>query len=566
MTDRFSNTNFVVWGSKYTTNLVGRLYRRLPGLAAIFATAMFSMPVLSWADEDLATEQRGMFIADYWRKQGHQVKESTRTDSSDGDFPGWAVVSVRDEIKPGGVFADCTIRTFGTDFPDGVEHAIDQRRKAAAKPDRYVMLKSDGPAFSGYEAALFINTPELLPQQFSSDPNVTAIFRAASVYFASRRLFGNCTFRYYSPNFTRPNDAAAKAGFEKIYRALMERANQETVKVVSAFLGAYRVAAADIDQLALADKPAASPYCDDIVDFDEAVLEKVFDTVGLTKGAIPKHLLSVYKKHLTNVYKLKVPSTKSPGKFERMSVSQIDAVIKNLDHIKTAMRIAEALGAGDSDAAWSAAKDATEAFVAPKAFAALGIPLGGEILTAIDITMQSQAELKRQEDLLNVDLGFYDFLYRPQMQQALATNPQEAVRLYVQDVIKMDRDSGMKVKHREILQSYLDLMLPDGEKITIYGPDHFDKVVNLGLDRTKLNAITLTMLRDFEAKAEREAPRRRMTRARQQAQTFLSSGGGRVMNWIAKSPALDVAALVTRSAGFPEWTKSVCDEYRKLVK
>lgn len=123
-----------------------------------------------------------------------------------------------------------------------------------------------------------------------------------------------------------------------------------------------------------------------------------------------------------------------------------------------------------------------------------GVPLFGEIIMAAEVVQLSYRELQEQEDRLNMDLAFYNFMDDKLLQSELKKDPKYAVEYYTAAYI------AARPKHRKLVQAYLDVELKGKFDSMLDTENLYEILTNESESKRKatLHSAVLTMLRDFE--------------------------------------------------------------------
>ncbi len=241
----------------------------------------------------------------------------------------------------------------------------------------------------------------------------------------------------------------------------------------------------------------------------------------------------------------------------------LGAVLKHLPDVLTGLEAADAMYAGDYRKVISLGSK----FAVEKGLTWAGVPLMGEVMLAVDVTMLSFEELRHQECLKNIDLSYYNFLDDPKMKDFEARLQQttdvkkrnaiikEQTRYYLMNYIHGEgRDPFGKRRdiNRKYLQCYVDKELP-GQNIQVdyseWNPfARITQALQVSADNPGLRTATHMMLSDFSKRRKIEQARQKMLALRRSKQYSLFK---------EVLPAL---------AGYPYLEEWICTAYLKLKK
>jgi|GEM_PF-3735311 len=218
--------------------------------------------------------------------------------------------------------------------------------------------------------------------------------------------------------------------------------------------------------------------------FDD--LEYNSDMGRAALGALVKGSSGVYER----IAKYLLPRLFVDHQVLGIPLHKVNAILENLGPIIRAGDALGALMAGDyAAAADNSAKGALIYLSAVK-----GIPFVSEMLTTLEIVQMSQAELQKQEDLLQSDLIYYEYMDDPELQRRLQTDPAGAVDYYIDHFMFMDQSHCDRVSaylrqyHQREVQLNVDNRTFSGRNTNI----------RLLLKDPELRMWILGMLRDFE--------------------------------------------------------------------
>ena len=177
-----------------------------------------------------------------------------------------------------------------------------------------------------------------------------------------------------------------------------------------------------------------------------------------------------------------------------------------------------------------------------------GIPMVGEMITALEITQASFEELKKQEDMLKVDCAFYQFMDDTKLQSLIQKgNWRDVSDYYINNYIMKDQ------LHRDRSQAYIDSVLGERVDLNLNSSNPFEVISNIGLHNAnpKLRTFVITMLKDFDQK------RKNWKKASQQAMQLRNDP---LYNHLRTLMAATEDLAIAHEF-FNEW----CEEYSKLA-
>lgn len=282
--------------------------------------------------------------------------------------------------------------------------------------------------------------------------------------------------------------------------------------------------------LVLPPEKPKDPCSGENFEWDDKVLNQVLDYV-LSNVRFNGTAASPQDRTLAMVLRQLYKNRAALGLQHKLRPVEVVRCIKALPYLAAIAEGIEPAAAGDFKKLGEiGAKLAAGEFLTKKAL--IPAPLVGAMFVAADIARLSEEELQRQEQLLDFDLGFYDFFDDAELQQTLDTDPKAAVRTYV------TRRLVGSAMHRRALQAYIDLQLPAGKRITLddwrynlpadFMKGYFDSQLTLKIlaetnEGRKLRTVVLGMLREMELKRERMLPPDRQTRLRNRMKRILAA-------------------------------------------
>ena len=235
---------------------------------------------------------------------------------------------------------------------------------------------------------------------------------------------------------------------------------------------------------------------------------------------------------------------KSKYSFDKNFVNQS---LKKLNDIVKVLEATEAIAAGDyKKVAQMGVMTGIES-----GLASAGVPLLGPIIATIEVTAFSYQELRHQNCLQNIDLGYYRFLDDPKL---INLNGKAQVDYYINNYIKgegLDPMGNDRDQNRQYLQCFIDEELPADQRVQIDYDDRnpFDRISQAtAFSHPAVRTGTLIMLKDF-------GNRKKLEYQKKEARRIVQSADYSLLKEVL--PAL---------GSYPLLTNWLCQAYEEEVK